>query len=100
MRKKDHVRAISHFINGQQTTGTGTVTSPVYNPTTGQVQAILENGDPAIVADAVVVAQAAQRAWAAVNPQIRARTMFMFKGLIEEHKQELVHLMSSEHGKR
>ena len=25
--------------------------------------------------------------------------MFKFKALIEEHKQELVHLMSSEHGK-
>lgn len=93
------MRAISHFINGQHTTGTATVTSPVYNPTTGQVQAILENGNPAIVANAVEVAQAAQPAWAAVNPQIRARTMFKFKALIEERKQELVHLMSSEHGK-
>ena len=40
-----------------------------------------------------------QPAWAAINPQRRARVMFKFKSLIEDHRQELVHLMSSEHGK-
>ncbi len=93
------MRTISHFINGQTVTGASTVTSPVYNPATGQVQAILEHGDTAILDEAVAAAKAAQAAWAAVNPQRRARVIFEFKALIEEHKQELVHLMSSEHGK-
>ncbi len=93
------MRTISHFINGKSATQTSAVTSPVYNPCTGQVQAILEHGDSAILAEAVAVAKAAQPAWAAVDPQRRARVMFKFKALIEEHKQELIHLMSSEHGK-
>jgi malonate-semialdehyde dehydrogenase (acetylating) / methylmalonate-semialdehyde dehydrogenase len=93
------MRTISHFINGQSVTGTGAVTSPVYDPCTGQVQAILEHGDSKILAEAVTVAKAAQPAWAAVDPQHRARVMFKLKTLIEEHKQELLHLMSSEHGK-
>ena len=99
MRKEGPMRTISQFINGQSVTRTGAVTSPVYDPSTGQVQARLEHGDAAILAGVVAVAKAAQPAWAAINPQRRARVMFKFKALIEERRQELVHLMSSEHGK-
>src|SRR3546814_4590712 len=38
-------------------------------------------------------------AWAALNPQRRARVLFNFKAVIEAHKEELAHLLSSEHGK-
>ena len=93
------MRTIGHFINGQRVTCTGAVTSPVYDPSTGQVQALLEHGDSAMLAEAVAVAKAAQPAWAAIDPQRRARVIFKLKVLIEEHRQELVHLMSSEHGK-
>jgi malonate-semialdehyde dehydrogenase (acetylating)/methylmalonate-semialdehyde dehydrogenase len=93
------MRTISHFINGQTLTRSGAATSPVYDPSTGQVQAHLEHGDAAVLAEAVAVAKAAQPAWAANNPQQRARVLFKFKALIEEHREELVHLMSSEHGK-
>ena len=34
-----------------------------------------------------------------MNPLRRARVLFKFKSLLEEHMQELVQLMSSEHGK-
>ena len=93
------MRAISHFINGQSVTRAGAVTSPVYDPGTGEVQARLEHGDAAILAEAVAVAKAAQPTWAAMNHLRRARVLFKFKSLLEEHMQELVHLMSSEHGK-
>jgi hypothetical protein len=33
------------------------------------------------------------------RPQRRARVMFKFKSLLEEHMRELAHLMSCEHGK-
>ena len=99
MKKEESVRTISHFINGQRVTCAGAVTSPVYNPNTGEVQARLGHGNAAILAQAVAVARAAQPAWAAVDPQRRARVMFRYKALIEEHSDELVHLMSSEHGK-
>jgi malonate-semialdehyde dehydrogenase (acetylating)/methylmalonate-semialdehyde dehydrogenase len=59
----------------------------------------LEHGDAAILAEVVAVAKAAQPAWAAINPQRRTRVLFKFKASIEEHRQELVRLMSSEHGK-
>lgn len=93
------MRTINHFINGQSVTRSGALTSPVYDPSTGKVQAHLEHGDAALLAEAVAAAKAAQPAWAAVPPQRRAQVIFKLKALIEEHRQELVHLMSSEHGK-
>jgi acyl-CoA reductase-like NAD-dependent aldehyde dehydrogenase len=93
------MRTISHFINGQSVMRAGAVTSPVYDPGTGEVQARLEHGDAAILAEAVAVAKAAQPTWAAMNPLCRVRVLFKFKSLLEERMQEQVHLMSSEHGK-
>ena len=97
--KGNPMRTISHFINGQSVTCRSAVTSPVYDPSTGQAQASLEHGDAVVLAEAVAVAKAAQPAWAAIDPQRRARVIFKFKALIEDHRQEIIHLMSSEHGK-
>src|ERR1700678_478083 len=90
------MRTISHFINGRSVTPPGSVTSPVYDPSTGQVQARLEHADAAVVAEDGSAAKGAQPAWAANNPQHRARVMFRLKALLEQHKQEVIHLMSSE----
>jgi malonate-semialdehyde dehydrogenase (acetylating)/methylmalonate-semialdehyde dehydrogenase len=93
------MRPITHFINGQSVSRAGAVTSPVNDPGAGRVQAYLERSDAATLAQAVAIGKLAQPAWAALNPQRRARVMFKFKALIEEHKPELAQLMSSEHGK-
>src|SRR5580658_5373783 len=82
-RKEDRMRTISHFINGQSVSRPGALTSPVYDPSTGQVQALLEHGDAAVLAEAVAAAKAAQPAWAAIDPLRRARVIFKFKDLIE-----------------
>jgi malonate-semialdehyde dehydrogenase (acetylating)/methylmalonate-semialdehyde dehydrogenase len=97
--KENSMRVITHFIDGRAVSRPGAITSPVYDPATGEVQATVEHGDAALLAEAVKVAKAAQPAWAAVNPQRRARVMFRFKQLIEENMQPLAELMSSEHGK-
>ena len=93
------MRTISHFINGQRVTRADAATTPVYDPSTGQVQALLEHAHTATLAEAVAVAKAAQPAWAALDPQRRGRVIFQFKTLIESHREELLRLMSSEHGK-
>ena len=93
------MRLIDHFIAG----GTGGVVparkSPVYDPNNGTVQAEVALGDAAMLGRAVAAASAAQPAWAAMNPQRRARVMFNFKALVETHMDELAALLSSEHGK-
>jgi malonate-semialdehyde dehydrogenase (acetylating)/methylmalonate-semialdehyde dehydrogenase len=79
------MRTILHVIGGRATLRPGATRSPVHDASTGQVQATVEHGDAALLAEAVTVAKAAQPAWAAVNPQHRAPVMFKFKQLIEEN---------------
>ncbi|MGX7896817.1 CoA-acylating methylmalonate-semialdehyde dehydrogenase [Tsuneonella sp. HG222] len=96
------MRQIDHFIAGDQTGGTGSAgarTHKVWNPSTGEIQAEVALGDAALLDRAVATARAVQPAWAATNPQRRARVMFRFKQLIEDNMQELAELLSSEHGK-
>ena len=71
----------------------------VFDPNTGQIQARVALGDQAVLDAAIAAAQKAQPAWAATNPQRRARVMFRFKELVEAHMDELALMLSSEHGK-
>jgi malonate-semialdehyde dehydrogenase (acetylating)/methylmalonate-semialdehyde dehydrogenase len=92
------MRAIDHFLAGAEGGGSARQ-GDVFDPNTGQVQARVALGTKADLDRAVAAAKAAQPAWAAVNPQRRARVMFAYKALIEANMDELAHLLSSEHGK-
>ena len=92
------MRAIEHLINGKAVTG-GARQGDVYNPNTGQVQAKVAFSTAKDVDAAVQAAAKAFPAWAATNPQRRARVMFAFKALVEKNMDELAHILSSEHGK-
>ena len=61
----------------------------VFDPNQGQVQAHVRLGTAADLQKAVDAAKAAQPAWAATNPQRRARVMFKYKELVEAHMDEL-----------
>ena len=93
------MREIGHFLYGQTHAVAGSRTSDVFDPNTGQVQARVQLADAALVDIAVAAARAAQPAWAATNPQRRARVMFEFKRLLERDMDALAHLLASEHGK-
>jgi len=92
------MRIIDHVISGGAAVSASR-TSPVYDPNNGGVQAQVNLGGQTELDKAVDAALAAQPAWAATNPQKRARVMFRFKELVEAHMDELAHLLSSEHGK-
>ena len=93
------MRDIPHFIGGKPFHQTGGDFGDVFDPSIGEVQARVGLAGAALVDEAVTAALAAQPAWAAQNPQRRARVMFEFKRLVEAHMDELAHLLSSEHGK-
>ncbi|AIT79843.1 CoA-acylating methylmalonate-semialdehyde dehydrogenase [Novosphingobium pentaromativorans] len=93
------MRDITHFIDGAAATMESRRSGDVYDPSTGQVQARVALATAAGLEQVVESARAAQPHWAALNPQRRARVMFRFKELIEQHMDELAHLLSSEHGK-
>ncbi len=88
-----------HFINGAAVAGASGRSSDVFNPSLGEVSAQVALACAEEVDAAVQAATDAQREWATVNPQRRARVIFNFKGLVEAHADELAHLLSEEHGK-
>ncbi len=90
---------LSHYIDGQHVAGTSGRFADVFNPATGEVQARVPLASVDEVNAAVARAAEAQRAWAAVNPQRRARVMMKFGQLINDHMDELAELVSREHGK-
>ncbi|MGE4430351.1 MAG: CoA-acylating methylmalonate-semialdehyde dehydrogenase [Sphingobium sp.] len=92
MREISHKLAFAHD-------GKAARHSDVFDPNNGTVQARVALGDKALLDKAVAAAKAAQPAWAAVNPQRRARIMTAFKTLVDQNIDELAHLLSSEHGK-
>lgn len=93
------MREVGHFIGGKTVSGTSGRFGDVFNPSTGEVQAKVALASKAEVEAAIANAQAAQPAWAATNPQRRARVMFKFLELIQKEMDSLAALLSSEHGK-
>ena len=93
------MREIGHFIDGKEVKGASGRFGDVFNPSTGEVQARVAYATKAEVEQAVASAQAAQPAWAATNPQRRARVMFKFLELLHRDFDSLAALLSSEHGK-
>ncbi len=90
---------IDHFINGRMVANTSGRTQDVTNPATGMVTGATGLASVAEVNAAVAAAQAAFPAWADTPPIRRARVMFKFWGLLNQHKDELAHLITAEHGK-
>jgi malonate-semialdehyde dehydrogenase (acetylating)/methylmalonate-semialdehyde dehydrogenase len=93
------MRDIGHFIGGKTVKGASGRTGDVFDPNTGEVQAKVALASKSEVEAAIVNAEAAQPAWAATNPQRRARVMFKFLELVNKEYDALAKLLSSEHGK-
>jgi len=93
------MREIGHFIGGKAVAGTSGRFGDVFNPNTGEVQARVAFAKRAEVEAAIANAEAAQPAWAATNPQRRARVLFKFLELAQKELDSLAKLLSSEHGK-
>jgi malonate-semialdehyde dehydrogenase (acetylating)/methylmalonate-semialdehyde dehydrogenase len=93
------MREIGHFIGGKAVKGSSGRFGDVFDPNTGEVQAKVALAKRSEVEHAIADAEAAQPAWAAVNPQRRARVMFKFLDLVQREFDDLARLLSSEHGK-
>jgi malonate-semialdehyde dehydrogenase (acetylating)/methylmalonate-semialdehyde dehydrogenase len=90
---------LKHFINGAYVAGTSGRFSEVRNPATGEVIAKVPLATPAELDAAVEKAASAQKEWAKVNPQRRARIFMKFGALLNENMDRLAECMSREHGK-
>ncbi len=93
------VQRLRNFINGQWVEADAAGTDPVYNPATGEVIAHVPLSGAADVDRAVRAAAAAFDRWRETPVFHRARVMFRFKQLLDEHADELAALITREHGK-
>ncbi|MFT7220774.1 MAG: malonate-semialdehyde dehydrogenase (acetylating)/methylmalonate-semialdehyde dehydrogenase [Candidatus Azotimanducaceae bacterium] len=89
---------IGHLIDGSVVQSHGRQ-SILVNPGTGDAHAYLSMADAELTKSAVDAAAKAFPAWRATPPSKRAQIMFRFKTLLEQHADEIVALVSTEHGK-
>ena len=93
------MQEIQHYIGGELVSGTSGRFADIYNPATGEVQSQVALASASELDAAIANAKAAQPAWAAQNPQKRARVMMEFVRLLHRDMDKLAEALSREHGK-
>jgi malonate-semialdehyde dehydrogenase (acetylating) / methylmalonate-semialdehyde dehydrogenase len=92
------MQLIPHFIAGQDNTS-GERRGPVYNPATGEQHREVALAGTAVANDAIAAAAAALPAWRATSLTKRTDIFFKLRMLLQERKDELAAIVTSEHGK-
>jgi malonate-semialdehyde dehydrogenase (acetylating)/methylmalonate-semialdehyde dehydrogenase len=90
---------LPNFIGGAWAASAARETLDVHNPATGRVIARTPLSSGREVDAAVRAAAAAFPGWSETPPVVRARAMFRFRALLDEHLEELARLVTTEHGK-
>ena len=93
------MQEIMNYVDGEMVPGTSGRYTENCNPATGEPASKVPLATKEEMDAIIAKAAAAQPAWAATNPQRRARVMMKFGALINEHMDELAELVSREHGK-
>jgi malonate-semialdehyde dehydrogenase (acetylating)/methylmalonate-semialdehyde dehydrogenase len=88
------------YVGGEWQTANGAVaTSPVFNPSTGEIIAETPMATASHVDAAVQAAAAAFPEWMETPAVERARVLFKFRMLLEENFEDIVRCNTREHGK-
>src|SRR3954468_1510255 len=93
------VPRLQNFIGGRWVESTASHWLDVHNPALGSVIARTPLSTGRDLDAAVTAARQAFPGWSETPPVVRARTMFTFKALLEEHFEELARIVTTEHGK-
>ncbi|MEJ2171990.1 MAG: CoA-acylating methylmalonate-semialdehyde dehydrogenase [Woeseiaceae bacterium] len=94
----DTANIVGHFINGADIADANRPI-PVTNPATGEVTRHVAMARKTTVENAIAAAEAAFPAWRNTPPAKRAKVLFRFKQLLEERADDIVELLTNEHGK-
>ena len=90
---------VGHYIGGAVRPGASGRHGDVYNPATGAISRTVALADEDEVDAAVQAAGTAFPAWAETPPIRRARVLFKFLELMNQHKAALAAAITAEHGK-
>jgi malonate-semialdehyde dehydrogenase (acetylating)/methylmalonate-semialdehyde dehydrogenase len=96
--KGKKMTTIGHLINGELCND-HTRTQDVFNPATGKAEKKVSLASKETMEQAIEAAQAAYPAWRNTPAIKRARVMFKFKELLEQHADKICQLIGQEHGK-
>jgi acyl-CoA reductase-like NAD-dependent aldehyde dehydrogenase len=99
-REELPVKELTHFIGGKHVRGTSGRFGDGFEPMTGDVLSRVPFASKEEVRAAVENAIAAQPAWAATNPQRRARVLMKFLELIAREMDPLAELLAANTAKR
>ena len=94
----NEVNVIGHLINGEMVND-DVRTQAVFNPATGVAEKKVALASKQTVEQAISAAQTAFPAWRNTPAIKRARVMFRFKELLEQHADTICRLIGEEHGK-
>jgi len=90
---------IGHYINGSETAGASARYADVCNPALGEACARVALAGKDDVDAAVAAAAAAFPAWSATPPLARARVLFKYLQLCQQHTDDFAAMVVREHGK-
>ncbi|MEV6768229.1 CoA-acylating methylmalonate-semialdehyde dehydrogenase [Nocardia sp. NPDC051030] len=93
------MQTIAHWLDGKPFAGDSKATAPVTNPATGVVTGQVALANVADVRTVVDAAVAAFPAWRDASLAKRTQVLFRFRELLNERKEELAAIVTSEHGK-
>ncbi len=93
------VEVLPNFIGGRWVESSGRESLDVFNPARGEVIARVPLSTAEDLHRAVAAAKKAFPHWCDTPPVVRARAMFHFRQLLEEHFEELSRTVTAEHGK-
>jgi malonate-semialdehyde dehydrogenase (acetylating)/methylmalonate-semialdehyde dehydrogenase len=89
---------VGHLINGKMVVE-GTRSQGIFNPATGAVSKQVDLASKVTVEQAIAAAEKAFPEWRNTPPIKRARVMFRFKELLEQHADTICEMIGAEHGK-
>lgn len=93
------VTTVGHWINGAEHTPTDSRTAPVYDPALGVETKRVVLAEQADAERTVAAAREAYLQWRDVSLARRTSILFKFRELLNERKDELAEIITSEHGK-
>lgn len=90
---------LKYFAGGEYRSSKTDKYVEVYNPSTGEVTAKVPNCTEEEVEEVIKIANEAYKTWHKLPVIKRAKIMYKVRAKLEEHLEELTHLVAEEHGK-
>ncbi|MCW2751005.1 MAG: hypothetical protein JWR83_2115 [Aeromicrobium sp.] len=92
-------KTIGHWVDNATFDGASGRFGDVTNPATGEVTSQVALADETDAAHVIAAARAAASVWATTSLATRTKIIFRFRELLNERKEELAAIITSEHGK-